>query len=55
MTRYITYIMIMLPVYSHRDSVPFDWLYEPCHAKSGLEKITPVMTKRAGHAVKIRF
>ncbi len=42
MTRYITYIMIMLPVYSRQDYVPFDWLYEPCPAKTGLEKITPL-------------
>ncbi len=44
MTKYITYIMIMLPVYSHRDSVPFDWLCEPCPAKTGLWKITPLIS-----------
>ncbi len=30
------------PVYSHRESVPFDWLYELCNAKTGLEKIAPL-------------
>ena len=43
MTKYnmIMYILIM-PVYSHRDSVPFDWIYEPCHAKTDLEKIARI-------------
>ncbi len=32
---------LALPVYSHRDSIAFDWLYELCHTKTDLEKIAP--------------